>query len=332
MDAPNAAVIIGAGGLGGPVAMALASAGIERLTLCDPDVVELSNLHRQLQFTNADVGRPKVDCLAQALIRRGFPADRVRRLQVSFDDHSAAHIIGSADVVVEGSDDFNAKFAANDTAHALRVPTVIAAVSRHAGTIARVNPQAPGGCYRCLFESPPPAAEATSCAHIGVWGAATALVAGYAAREALCLLGAKTVQSRLLAFHDLRETPLPREIDFRARRNCSACAPKNTERNTMATIRIPTPLRKLTAGKQEVEASGKTIAELISDLEANYPGIKARICDDDGNVRRFVNIFANQEDIRFLQNLDTPVGESDEVSIVPAIAGGAPEGVPRDTP
>jgi MoaD family protein len=91
---------------------------------------------------------------------------------------------------------------------------------------------------------------------------------------------------------------------------------------TMATVRIPTPLRKLTEGKEEVAAAGATIAELIADLEKNYPGIKARICDDKGDVRRFVNIFANEEDIRFLQNLETPVKDSDEISIVPAIAGG----------
>lgn len=90
----------------------------------------------------------------------------------------------------------------------------------------------------------------------------------------------------------------------------------------MATVRIPTPLRKLTEGKEEVAAAGTTVGQVIEDLEKSYPGIKARICDDSGQVRRFVNIFANDEDIRFLQNLDTPVKDGDEVSIVPAIAGG----------
>ena len=90
----------------------------------------------------------------------------------------------------------------------------------------------------------------------------------------------------------------------------------------MATVRIPTPLRKLTQGNEEVAAAGATIGELIADLEKNYPGIKARICDDEGKVRRFVNIFANDEDIRFLKNLDTEIKDSDEISIVPAIAGG----------
>ena len=90
----------------------------------------------------------------------------------------------------------------------------------------------------------------------------------------------------------------------------------------MPTVRIPTPLRKLTNGKEEVLSTGATVAELIADLEKNFPGMKERLCDDKGQLRRFVNIFANDEDIRFLQNLDTPVNDSDEISIVPAIAGG----------
>lgn len=91
----------------------------------------------------------------------------------------------------------------------------------------------------------------------------------------------------------------------------------------MPTVRIPTPLRKLTNGQEEVSVAGATVGELIVSLEKAYPGIKERLCDDSGAVRRFVNIFQNDEDIRFLQNLDTPVKESDEISIVPAIAGGS---------
>jgi molybdopterin synthase sulfur carrier subunit len=90
----------------------------------------------------------------------------------------------------------------------------------------------------------------------------------------------------------------------------------------MATIRIPTSLRKFTQGKDEVAVSGKNIGDVLADLERQAPGIKERICDDKGAVRRFVNIFVKDEDIRFLQNLDTAVGDADEVSIVPAIAGG----------
>ena len=87
-------------------------------------------------------------------------------------------------------------------------------------------------------------------------------------------------------------------------------------------VRIPTPLRKLTNDKEVVSAGGSNVGEIINDLEKNHPGLKDRICDEQGNVRRFVNIFVNDEDIRFLQEKETVVKEGDEISIVPAIAGG----------
>jgi sulfur-carrier protein len=90
----------------------------------------------------------------------------------------------------------------------------------------------------------------------------------------------------------------------------------------MATVRIPTPLRKYTQGAEEVAVDGTNVRELLANLETAYPGIKERICDDTGAVRRFVNVFVADEDIRFLDNLETPVKDADEVSIVPAIAGG----------
>ncbi len=89
----------------------------------------------------------------------------------------------------------------------------------------------------------------------------------------------------------------------------------------MATVRIPTPLRTLTGGEESVEASGATVRALIDNLESKCPGIKDRLLDDKG-VRRFVNIYVGDEDIRFLDGLDTELKGSEEVSIVPAIAGG----------
>ena len=88
------------------------------------------------------------------------------------------------------------------------------------------------------------------------------------------------------------------------------------------TVRIPTPLQRLTSGQGEVACEGKTVTELLSDLERRHPGIRDRICDQDGKPRRFVNIFVNEEDIRFLQGDQTAVKDGDEVSIIPAIAGG----------
>ncbi|MBI5454870.1 MAG: MoaD/ThiS family protein [Deltaproteobacteria bacterium] len=88
-------------------------------------------------------------------------------------------------------------------------------------------------------------------------------------------------------------------------------------------VRIPTPLRKLTNGSDEVVAEGRNISEIIENLERNYPGLKERICEADGKLRRFVNIYLNDEDIRFKKNLETELKENDELSIIPAIAGGA---------
>ena len=87
-------------------------------------------------------------------------------------------------------------------------------------------------------------------------------------------------------------------------------------------VRVPTPLRRFTSGADEVSASGATVASVVENLEQHHPGIKERICDEEGKVRRFVNIFVNGDDIRFLSNLETAVKDGDEVSIVPAIAGG----------
>ncbi len=87
-------------------------------------------------------------------------------------------------------------------------------------------------------------------------------------------------------------------------------------------VRIPTPLRRFTGGAEEVSATGATVAALVEDLERSHPGLKERICDEQGKVRRFVNIFVNGDDIRFLNNLETATKAGDEVSIVPAIAGG----------
>ncbi len=86
-------------------------------------------------------------------------------------------------------------------------------------------------------------------------------------------------------------------------------------------VRIPTPLRTLTQNRDEVHASGATVGELIADLERNHPGIRDRLLDERG-VRRFINLFLNDEDVRFLDGLDTPVKEGDTLTIVPAIAGG----------
>jgi molybdopterin synthase sulfur carrier subunit len=91
----------------------------------------------------------------------------------------------------------------------------------------------------------------------------------------------------------------------------------------MATkVRIPTPLRKLTNNEEMVEVNARNVGEAITELQLRYPGIQERLVDEKGEVRRFVNVYVNEEDIRFLKNQHTPLKDGDEISIIPAIAGG----------
>ena len=87
-------------------------------------------------------------------------------------------------------------------------------------------------------------------------------------------------------------------------------------------VRIPAPLRKLTNNEEIVQVNGATIGEMIDEMQTRYPGIQERLLDENGQIRRFVNIYVNEEDVRFLENQDTALKEGDEVSIIPAIAGG----------
>jgi len=87
-------------------------------------------------------------------------------------------------------------------------------------------------------------------------------------------------------------------------------------------VRVPTPLRKLTNNEEIVEVRASTVAEVIAELQSRYPGIRERLVDDKGEVRRFVNVYVNEEDIRFLNNQQTALKDGDEISIIPAIAGG----------
>ncbi|GLZ09359.1 molybdopterin synthase sulfur carrier subunit [Actinomadura sp. NBRC 104412] len=87
-------------------------------------------------------------------------------------------------------------------------------------------------------------------------------------------------------------------------------------------VRIPTILRSLTGGESEVKAEGATLRAVVADLDANHPGIAARVLDDNGRIRRFVNVYVGDEDVRFAEGLDTPTPEGTQISIIPAVAGG----------
>ena len=87
-------------------------------------------------------------------------------------------------------------------------------------------------------------------------------------------------------------------------------------------VRIPTPLRRITNGQDKVSVNGSSVNEIIGDLDSQFPGLKERLCDEQGDLRNFVNIYVNGEDVRFLDGINSPTSEGDEISIVPAVAGG----------
>ena len=211
----SAVLIVGAGGLGGPIAMALAASGVEAIRLCDPDVVEPSNLQRQIQFTTGDLGRPKAEALADRLRRRGAMIDSIA---LAFAPETAASLLSGIDVVIDGSDSFATKFAVNDAAVAARIGAVIAAAIGTGGQVLATRPGQ--ACYRCLFEAPPET-ETGRCANAGILGAACGVIAGEATRAALALLDGRPTEA--LVVYDDVTAGAPRRIDFAPRPGCDAC-------------------------------------------------------------------------------------------------------------
>lgn len=213
-------LVVGAGGLGAPVALYLAAAGVGRLRLVDDDRVELSNLHRQILHGDADVGRAKVDSARQRLLALNSTL-AIEALPVRLDAGNAEALLQDADVVVDAADNFATRYALNDACIRLRKPLVYGAVQQFDGQVSvfdagRQRGRAP--CYRCLFPHPAPAALAPDCAQAGVLGVLPGIVGMLQATEVLkLLLGiGEPLIGRLLSidalamrFQDLRLPPDP---------------------------------------------------------------------------------------------------------------------------
>ena len=210
------ATIVGAGGLGGPLALSLGAAGIE-LTIVDPDLVEESNLHRQIQFSAADLGKPKATLLADAVVARG---GRAKGYQTRWRTEDADDISADSDLIIDGSDDPDTKFAVADWAVVNGRPYVIAAALRYGGNVFVGGPGA--GCYRCLFEEP---VAAATCAAAGVLGPVVGAIGGLAAALAIGLAnGDRRHIGSIWVFDDLRRVQEPRIVRFEPRPGCTTCA------------------------------------------------------------------------------------------------------------
>lgn len=307
-------LVVGLGGLGCPALLALAHAGVGTLGLCDDDEVDATNLHRQILYGEGDVGMHKVDAAARALAAIA-PRIELRPFRTRLLPTNAAELVRGWDVVLEGADNFATKFLAADACAAAGVPVVHASAVRWVGTALAVGARG-RPCYRCLFEDVPEG-DAPNCAEAGVMGPVVGLTAAAQVDLALALLGGSAVAGTLVTVDGKSGTLRRRAVSPRT--DCLLCG---VERRAMETIvRIPTPLRTLTGGADEVKAAGATVGEVIEDLEKKHPGIRDRLLDDKG-VRRFVNIYVGEEDVRFLEGLKTQLKAGDQISIVPAIAGG----------
>lgn len=176
--------LVGLGGLGGPAGLYLAAAGVGRLTLIDPDRVEVSNLQRQIQFGSDDLGQPKAEATARRLSLLNPHTDYVP-VQAALTPANADGLLAGHDLVLDGTDDFSVRFAVNAAARRLGMGLVSGAIGRWTGQVTRFDfgPNTDGPCYRCLVPDVPP--EAETCAAVGVVGALAGVVGSQMALEAL---------------------------------------------------------------------------------------------------------------------------------------------------
>ncbi|HSN77152.1 MAG TPA: molybdopterin-synthase adenylyltransferase MoeB [Anaerolineae bacterium] len=229
-------LLIGAGGLGSPAALYLAAAGVGTLGIVDYDVVDLSNLQRQILHSESWIGKPKVESAA-ARLRDLNPDVKVVPHREPITSVNALQIIQDYDIVLNGSDNFPTRYLVNDACHFLRKPLVDASIFMFEGQVTIYHPGAPeegiaqGPCYRCLYPDPPPPGEVPSCAEAGVLGVLPGIVGSIQAVEAIKLVLGKgePLIGRLLTF-DAMEMSF-RTLNIRRNPACPVCgdAPSLTE-------------------------------------------------------------------------------------------------------
>jgi molybdopterin/thiamine biosynthesis adenylyltransferase len=214
--------IVGVGALGCAAAEALATAGIGRLVLFDGDVVELSNLHRQLLHRTTDIGRAKVDSAATTLAAR-YPATAVDARHERVTEGNADACLRGVDCVVDATDGFAEKFLLNDTAVRLGTPLVHAGILRFLGQLMTILPRR-SACYRCLFDAPPQPGDVPSCQEAGVLGSLAGTIGLLQAAEVIRYLTGTGVllTNRLLTYDAL--TGRWRHVRLQRNPSCRACA------------------------------------------------------------------------------------------------------------
>jgi sulfur-carrier protein adenylyltransferase/sulfurtransferase len=220
-------LLVGAGGLGSPAALYLAAAGVGTLGLVDFDVVDATNLHRQILHGTADVGRSKLDSAVERLGAVNPHVSLIRH-EVRLAAGNALEILQGYDLVVDGSDNFPTRYLVNDACVLLGIPLVYGAIHRFEGQVAVFDGRT-GPCYRCLFRQPPPPGLVPNCAEAGVLGVLPGIIGSLQAMEAIKLiLGiGESLEGRLLIFEGLEMRW--RELRLRKDPECPVCSDHPTQ-------------------------------------------------------------------------------------------------------
>ena len=306
-------LFIGAGGLGSPGLLYLAAAGVGTLGIVDFDVVDLSNLQRQVIHADDRIGMKKTESAAMT-IKALNPEVKVVAHEEMLTEENVDRLIAGYDVVIDGTDTFETRYTLNDAAvraaHPRR-PRVGVPLRGPAAVFVPFE----GPCYRCLYPTPPPPELAPGCSVAGVLGVVPGVMGLLQATEAIKVLlelGDPLV-GRLLIWDALDGTFS--EVALRRDPHCPACGDERRGRaacggsrgrhaggRRMTSVRIPPVLRTQVDGQKEVDASAARPSARCSPISwRSYPGLGEQLLTSDGALHRFVNVYLNGQDVRYME-------------------------------
>ena len=329
-------LLIGAGGLGSPASLYLAAAGVGTIGIIDADVVDDSNLQRQIVHSTERLGEPKVES-AKRTIEALNPDVTVVPFQERLDSENVERILAHGwDVILDGTDNFPTRYLVNDASVWHGIPVVHGSIYRFEGQVTVFHP-GNGPCYRCLY---PVAAAARAGAELrrgrrpGRPARHRRLAAGERGAQADARRGrdARRPAAPLRrAPHHLRrgrDSPEPRvpgvrrpPDDHRVHR-LRRVLPRDSGARVVTVVRIPPTLRGEVGGARQVEASGETVRDVLEDLVERHPALGNQILTN-GGIAPFVNVYLGGEDVRTMDGLDTTVPDGETLILLPAMAGGS---------
>ncbi len=272
----TAVLLIGAGALGSPTALYLAAAGVGRLGLVDADVVEASNLQRQILHGESWIGKPKLESAA-ARLREVNPLVNIELHPVRFTPENAVQIASSYDIIVDGSDNFPTRFLTNDTAFFQKKPLVYGAIHRFEGQVGLFAPHLGGPCYRCLLPTLPPAGSVPSCQEAGVLGVLPGIIGSLQAMEALKLiLGVGTLPLGKLTCYDGLQSTF-RSLKLSRDPQCRLCG----DSPEITTVFNPETQASHSCTLISESMESITTAELRTALNGNFQGLLIDVREPD---------------------------------------------------